>query len=278
MKMLIAAVVSVAAFLLGGCSRSDEQPYMTASRLDRGLVIVLTGIEGRSPFNEAIVSGLAKGGVKYAVKLEDWPQSWFALYNQETVEINHAKARRIAEQIVRYRLDYPDRPVVLVGQSGGAAIAAWVTESLQGQSVDGVIMLAASISPKYRLDRALARSERGIVSFYSKRDLVVLWFGTSVLGTMDREHKPAAGLSGFEVPLGRPACYNKLFQIPWGEKMGKTGNAGLHLTSGAEDFVAQYVAPFVLSYSWDERFVTRVLNRPTAVSNQTTLGKLLSSK
>ncbi|NLF32888.1 MAG: response regulator, partial [Planctomycetes bacterium] len=44
--------------VLGGCG---GKPYVTGERLDRGLVLVFTGIEGRSPLNTAICDVLAAG-------------------------------------------------------------------------------------------------------------------------------------------------------------------------------------------------------------------------
>jgi hypothetical protein len=58
--------------------------------------------------------------------------------------------------------------------------------------------------------------------------------------------------------------YRKLYQIAWQPRMADTGHHGLHLTSGAEGFVAQYVAPFVASPRWDEEVVARVLDRDVA--------------
>ena len=53
-----------------GCARS--QPFVTPQRLDRGLVMVLSGIEGQSRLNEDICRGLNDGGVNWAIELVDW--------------------------------------------------------------------------------------------------------------------------------------------------------------------------------------------------------------
>jgi len=83
------------------------------------------------------------------------------------------------------------------------------------------------------------------------------------MGTMDGEHRHSAGRVGFEVPFvgGRPEVYNKLIQIPWQQNMSHTGHVGLHVTSGAVEFVAAYVAPLVLAEQWDEALMYRVCNR-----------------
>ena len=43
--------------------------------------------------------------------------------------------------------------------------------------------------------------------------------------------------------------------------MAKTGNVGAHLTSGATEFITEFVAPFVLNHQWDEALVAKVLGK-----------------
>lgn len=255
---------------LMGCGKG--QPYLSVDRLHKGLVIVLTGIEGRSRLNEDICRGLDAGGVDCAIELYDWTPSIplkqvlppVALYSQRAQSRNRAQADKLVSRIIRYQMAYPRRPVVLVGQSGGAAIAAWTAEGMpSNRPLDGVIMLAPSLSPGYMLDQALMNSRRGIVNFYSSRDLFILGLGTAVAGTMDGAHTQSAGRVGFEVPAagGKPPCYQKLYQIGWTSKMAQTGNLGIHLSSGGARFVSAYVAPFVRSRTWSQELVAQVLNQ-----------------
>lgn len=262
MKSLTICVIGLL-LLAPGCSR---KPEIMSGRMDRGLVIVLPGIEGRSASNVSICEGLAAGGVKSAVELYDWTSAFTPLltpfYNERAEGRNRRKASELAASIVRYRTAHPDKPVILVGQSGGSAIAIWTVESLPpGVAVDGVILLAASLSHDYMLDTALAKTRRGIVNFYSARDFVFLGIGTTVTGTMDGRHTTSAGRDGFDVPrrVG-PNVYNRLFQIPWQKRMAQTGSIGLHLSSGAPVFVANYVSPFVLLPEWNGDIVQRVLH------------------
>ena len=248
--------------LLGGC---NLQPYVNDTRLERGLVIVFPGIEGRSQLNESICKALHDGGVNWAIELKDWtsPLPLGMLLNLGAEHRNRQEAAEIADRVRRYQSAYPNRPVVLVGQSGGGAIAVWVAEELDyAHRIDGIIMLAASLSPKYMLDEALSKTRRGIVSFHSSRDWLLLGLGTTISGTMDGEHTSSAGRMGFEVPKagGSPRIYKKLFQIAWSEKMARTGNVGSHLSSGSEKFVVDYVAPFVMTGKWDESLIARILN------------------
>jgi pimeloyl-ACP methyl ester carboxylesterase len=254
----------VALTAASGCSTSSRQPFVSAARLERGLVVVLTGIEGRSSFNEAICRGLSDGGVNYAIELTDWTSPWGPLANLRAQERNRRQAALVADRIIDYLYDYPGRPVYVVGQSGGGAMAAWTAECLpSGYHIDGIIMLDASLSPGYALDTAIRRSNQGIVSFYSQRDIVLLGLGTTIAGTMDGQHSSSAGRDGFVVPTtpARMLLYRKLYQIAWQPRMAETGHHGLHITSGAEGFVASYVAPFITASRWDEEVVARVLDR-----------------
>jgi pimeloyl-ACP methyl ester carboxylesterase len=245
-----------------GCA-NGKQPYVTPQRLERGLVVVLTGIEGRSPLNEAICRGLDAGGVDYAIQLEDWTAPVGPLINLRNESRNRTRAREIAEQIARYQEAYYHRPVVLVGQSGGGAMAAWIAESLPREhKVDGIVMLAASLSPEYPLDNAMLKSRKGIVNFYSPHDWVFLGLGTATVGTMDGRHSVSAGAKGFELPQlpRRKSLYQrKLFQISWNEDMARLGHMGGHLSSGNARFVASYVAPLVRTGHWNDQVVDRVL-------------------
>lgn len=263
----ISVFILASLMFVGGCNKLEfwrhrGQPYLTNERYSHGLVIVLTGIEGRSDYNEAICKGLDQGGVTWGIELYDWTSSLGYIYNLRAESRNRREAQKIADRIAEYQMAYPDQPVVLVGQSGGGALAAWVAEAMPvGHKIDGVVMLAASLSPGYRLDGALANCDRGIVNFYSNRDVLMLGLGTTVVGTMDGEHTSSAGRVGFEMPYPANPGYRKLFQVAWQPEMANVGNNGLHLFSGAEKFVSEYVAPFVLSSSWDEKFVAAVLGR-----------------
>jgi len=238
----------------GGCS-SPAQPFVTDVRLERGYVLILTGIEGRGRLNEAIATGLIGGGCPYAIEIYDWTSSWGPLVNQKSVKRNKERAYEVALRVMRYQVAYPDRPVILIGQSGGAAMAIWAAERLHGRTVDGIVLLAASISPPYRLDRALTASRRGIVNFYSERDLFLLGFGTAVFTTMDGSHSKSAGMVGFAVPMPTPPVYHKLFQIPFQSDMAASGNIGLHVTSGSEGFIREFVTPMVLTSPWTRKTI-----------------------
>ncbi|MHC4981611.1 MAG: alpha/beta fold hydrolase [Planctomycetota bacterium] len=235
---------------------------MSEERLLRGLVIVLPGVEGRGPLNEAICKGLDAGGVDWAIEIYDWTLPFVPLVNLRAEGRNRRKARELVERIRHYKTACPGRPVVLVGQSGGSAIGVWAAEQMpQGDKIDGLIMLAPALSPRYVLDEALSNCDRGIVSVHSHRDWLFLGLLTVVYGTMDGEHDFSAGMVGFEVPdsKARNSLYQKFHDVGWTSEMAWKGHGGMHLTSGAANFVASYVAPFVLADEWTPELFAGVL-------------------
>jgi len=243
-----------------GC---QHQPFLTPERLARGLVVVLPGVEGRGPLNEAVCRGLNAGGVDWGIDLQDWTSPLGPLYNLRAELHNRQKANRIAMRIAEYKFAHPDNPVVIVGQSGGGAVALWVAEAMpEGQEIDGLVVLSPAISPGYTVDFALSKTRRGVVSFFSEKDWFFLGVGTTLAGTMDGEHTSSAGRVGFVLPATRvrPKEYDRLYQVAWHEQMAAAGHTGGHLAGSAEGFVQHYVAPFVLARRWDEEVVSSVLS------------------
>ncbi|MCD4699466.1 MAG: alpha/beta hydrolase [Phycisphaerae bacterium] len=259
---------------LAGCTQ--PQPFVTPERLDRGLVLVLTGIEGASRINEDICWGLADAGVHRAIELVDWTMPGAYLHNLRDQERNRKKAEDIANRITRYQMSHPDRPVTLIGHSGGGAMAVWIAEAMSpDSSIDGLILLSASLSPGYLLDISLRNSRQGIVSFFSREDWFFLGAGTMTLGTMDGKHTSSAGMVGFDVPArpGQEGLYGKVFQIAWQKRMARTGHTGGHPTSGARRFVATYVAPLVLAENWDKATIKTILSDERTATCPTTTPK-----
>jgi hypothetical protein len=280
---------------VAGCGGGSGQPYVTAERLDKGLVIVLPGICGRLWVTESIAGGLAQGGVEQAVEIYDWTYQgrFFPLYNLSAIQRNHRVASDIVEHVREYRREHPGRPVTLVGYSGGGPLAIWAAEAMPEGGLDGVVLLSTPLVPQYDLTEVLERSAKGIVSFHSNRDVLFLAVGTMVFGTMDQQHTVSAGNVGFVAPdagaasltlekptvaicspeeqaqaaagaragggvVCVPAPYERLYQICWRPEMEELGYDGSHLTIGSRAFVAQYVAPLVRARAWDEAFVAGV--------------------
>lgn len=218
-------------------------------RLQHGLVLVMTGIEGLSFLNVGLMAGLIDGGVRSGLEIVDWTtrNKFLFLLHLRGWRRNNRVASEIAARIVRYQDEYPGRPVWLVGHSGGGGMSLLVASALPAdRKVTGIVMLATAVSPKVDFSTALTKVEMSIWNFYSYFDLFFLWFGTTLLGTIDGPHGPAAGAIGLRSDLSREAMSaGRLIQIPWHWRMLAQFNLGEHFGCVHRVFVAEEVAPLI---------------------------------
>ncbi|MCL2640982.1 MAG: hypothetical protein FWD53_09075 [Phycisphaerales bacterium] len=222
--------------------------------LKHGLTLVLPGIEAESIFTYGMCDGLADGGVPGQIRVFNWglPFPGGYLANLARIDRNRRRAKDIANEIMTYQDAFPNRPVHLVAQSGGAGVAVFATEQLPlDRPIDGIVLLGGALSPTYNLSAALARTKKGILNSYSARDLFVLHLGTSIFGTTDRQFTPACGCVGFRVPEElaeehRRAYDEKLQQLAWTpEFVDRCQYWGGHFSSACEVFLADKIAPWI---------------------------------
>ena len=77
---------------------------------------------------------------------------------------------------------------------------------MRGEPIEGVFLLASSMSANYPLNTALSMTRRGIVNVYNPKDTAMLQSGTGMFGNVDGGRGATAGLNGFTTQ------YPKLFQ------------------------------------------------------------------
>jgi len=226
--------------------------------LDRGLTLVLPGIESESIFTYGMCDGLANGGVQGQIRVFNWglPFPGGYLANLTLINRNRHRARDIANEILAYQDAFPSRPVHLVAQSGGAGVAVFAAECLPlDRPIDGIVLLGGALSPTYNLTPALARTKKGILNSHSSRDQLVLRWGTRIFGTTDRQFTPACGYVGFQVPENlsdedRQTYREKLHQLPWAPELAdRWQHWGGHISSGCEVFLAHQIAPWIKEVS-----------------------------
>lgn len=236
--------------LLPAC---DLQHLQTRERADRGLVLVLPGIEGRSIWNTSLAQGLGKG-VDCAVEVYEWgtgvPGGF--LINLTDQQRNGIAADKLSRHITRYQKSHPGRQVHLVGHSGGAGLALMAVQRLpQGTFVESITLLAAAISPEYDLRPALLKTRQNIYNCYSANDAILLGAGTSLVGTIDRKYGQAAGMVGFRVPDQQnhkaDGLYSRLRQRPWTLDLFRMGNDGSHFGWTNAQFAERWIAPVIQS-------------------------------
>lgn len=230
-----------------GCNGADSAShYLTNPRKENGLVVILPGIEGESEFNHNIRQGLASAGCFRAMPIYNWgaPIPGVGLIiNQTNVIGNRIAGSNIAKMIEKYQNNYPGRPVYVIGHSGGGGVAVFTAEAMSpGRKIDGLVLLSASISGDYDLNKALRNCKNGILNVYNPEDTALLGVGTAIMGNVDGGRANSAGLNGFT------RRFNRLYQLS--VRPGMYYGGGAHDAATRPGFVARYVAPWVLSSVW----------------------------
>jgi pimeloyl-ACP methyl ester carboxylesterase len=234
--------------------------HLDEARLDRGLVLILPGIEGLSFLNLSIQRGLLDAGVPYALDIVDWTtgNKFLALYHLRSWRRNLRVAAELAQRITAYRQQYPGRPVWLIGHSGGGAMALLTTRALPDDvRITGVVLLAAAASPGFDLAETFPKVERGVWSFHSWLDWFFVGIGTTLCGCLDGPHRPAAGMFGFRTPspANDPLAGNDLVvtqttsavfeQTGYSLAMARQFHFGGHFGCVHRVFIAERVAPLL---------------------------------
>jgi len=215
----------------------------TERRRRHGLIIILGGIEGPSIFNSQMAYGLVRGRVRAAIRRIDWNDGPFLIrsaINLMSPTHHERQARRVTDAIIAYRKDHPNGRVSLIAQSGGCWIAVRATELLpEDQRISTCVLLASAISPGHDHSIAGARCTNGLYSFKSIADWFYLGFGTTVFGTSDRRHRPAAGQVG--MAQSPPGVHETAWQPAW----MRCGYVGNHTSSTSPAFIQHVVAPLM---------------------------------
>jgi hypothetical protein len=240
----------LASAVLAGCEDSLNVDYTQPDQQTRGMIYILPGIQGVDQHYKDIRDGLVGAGIKCAIKIHPWGCRipGINLYINETdTRDNRQWGETIAAEIAEYRKKYPGRRVCIIGQSGGAAIAVFTAEAMSrdpdAEPLDGLILLDASISADYDLTDALIACEEGILNFYNPSDVVLLGFGTKMIGNLDGGHGDSAGRTGFS------RSYSDLYQIEIVKGM-VDDFSDPHFADCTKAFASQYIAPWIIDPSW----------------------------
>jgi pimeloyl-ACP methyl ester carboxylesterase len=230
----------------GGAASPPEHDPNSAKR---GVVFVVGGVGGYDCVGLACQHALPQAGVPHEVRDFVWTHGFGKMF-KDLQDTRHLlkKADELAEAVRQVKAD-PDRPVYLIGKSGGTGLVLAAAEQLPPDCVERIVLLSAAVSPSYDLRGALRASKGGIVSFHSRHDKFILGWGTSQFGTTDRYYGPSAGLTGFVVPDGLNdedlQLYDRLVQIPWNSSMIWEGHPGSHFGTSMPGFVGREVAPWL---------------------------------
>ena len=235
-------LVGLTALTAAGCFSPEPA---SREQLDRGLVIMLPGIESGSWQLEGSIRGLREAGVDRAIEVIEWGERPFAsMDNLSNLPANLERAKKMAERIVAYEKEHPQRPVVVVGYSGGGGMAVLTAEALpDGCRIERMILIAAALAPDHDLSKTLGHCRDGLVNFYSEHDVVMLGAGTSLFGTIDRKYTSAAGHVGFRDPGGAMLADKGITQIGWEPSWWWLGHNGMHAGWLASAWSREVLAP-----------------------------------
>lgn len=234
------------------CGCGPQRSYVTEQRLEAGLVVSLDGVGGYNWGPQWLRAGLDEAGVASALVIYDWSKGPKGLWVADLMDEarNRAAAKELARMVETYVAAMPNRPVTLIGHSGGTAVVVWALEDLSEKcKVERAILMAPALAPDYDLSRALRAVRRRLYVMYSYADVGLMAAGTAVFGTMDRQHSVSAGLVGFRVPadlaLAEKAEYLKVRQIPWTINLVKSGHLGGHMGWTTTRFAREFIAPIL---------------------------------
>lgn len=227
----------VPAMLQAGGLCRDSSRYVNPTRLARGLVLILPGVEGPGLYAACVRRGLAD--LPAAVRVFNWAGWWPALWTLFSRPLRRRGLDAILAMVRDYRRDYPGRPVVLVGHSAGAAMTVFAAEALGAtEPLTGAIVTATPLHPEYDLSAAIAGVDHELVSCHSRLD-VQLRAVISIGGNFDGRRGRTVGQDGFG------ASHAKLRQIAWDRSMIPAGHLGGHAGWASRAWVTRHIAPIL---------------------------------
>jgi Serine aminopeptidase, S33 len=249
-RFILAALIALGL----GHAAPATPPVRVAAQTDQpwkpGVVLVVCGIGGIDFVALSSQWALPRAGVRHEIREFSWTHGKGRLL-RDLQDTQHClrKADELAAEVRRIKAQDPERPVYLVGKSGGTGLVLAAAEQLPPQTLERIILLAPALAPTYDLRPALRATKHEIVSFYSPYDQLVLNWGTRQFGTIDRYYGASAGLRGFVIPpdLGAldRALYDRLVQVKWSPAMILEGHLGIHIGTSMPAFVAKEVAPWL---------------------------------
>ncbi|MSU77782.1 MAG: alpha/beta hydrolase [Gemmataceae bacterium] len=228
---------------------AQRPPAQTES--EPGLVIIVEGIGGIDMVGKSAKLSFKHANLPHDVHRFIWTHGTgkFLTDLQDTQHVLK-KADELASFIRDYRARYPNRRIYIVAKSGGTGLTLFALRDLPANTVERVILLSAAVSPNFDLRHALRATRGEIVSFHSRNDRMILSWGTSTFGTIDRHYGESAGLKGFVVPLNQTdedrTLYRRLVQVPYTSRMLLAGvSNGSHSATSLPWFISSEVVPWL---------------------------------
>ena len=234
-----------------GCAMMGNDVHQVArpAAPPRGIVYVADGAGDFRATSAALRRVLAEDGVPLEVRTVVWSHGYWRVAADQLDE-EHARTEgwRLAEQIAAERRAHPDQEIYLLGHCAGCGVLLSAAEALPPQSVDRIILLAASMPTHYDLRPALRCCRGGIDNFCSSRDrwCLGLWLRLGVVA--GAHYTPAAGRYGFRPVIESredAAAYSRLYQHSWQPDWEWIGNSGGHYGCYQPEFLRLFILPLL---------------------------------
>lgn len=250
---LLLILVGPALIASAGCAGFTNEVRQTAQVArpapKRGIVFVADGAGDFRATSAALRRVLAQENVPLQVRTIPWSHGYWRVMADQIDEM-HARSEgwRLAEQIKAERRANPDEEIYLLAHCAGCNVVLSAAEALPPQTVDRIILMAASVPTDYDLRPALRCTRDGIDAFYSRRDrwCLGLWLRLEVM--VGVKYTPVAGRFGFRPVVDSPedaACYARLRQHPWEPEWEWAGNSGGHYGCYQPEFLRLFVLPLL---------------------------------
>jgi pimeloyl-ACP methyl ester carboxylesterase len=215
-----------------------------------GVVFVVGGVGGCDALGFCARAALPAAGVVHEIREFEWTHGKLhPLRDLQDTRHLVARAAELAEQVRAVRAERPAVPIYLIGHSAGGGLVLLTAAQLPPDTLERIILLSPAMSPEFDLRPALRATRREVVSFYSRQDRVVLDWGTSTFGTVDRIYSTSAGHSGFREPDDLNAegreLYRRLVQEPWRWESLLEGRGSGHNSTTMPWFLKRHVAPWL---------------------------------
>lgn len=236
------------------CQSSDRnKPLPTANQLalanqQRPYVLILPGILGEQIWDRRIRTGIEQSGFPCDAEIYDWTDG--PLMMVSNIGGDRREILSLIRSIHKFRKQHPQRPLFLIGHSGGCRMVVAVLEELGDRPlVDRAVLLSPGLESKYDLRQALRNTQHGIVSFYSNLDFPLSAPLTFANGITQWRIDVSAATVGFETPRNLDAVESEsyqrmLVQRAYRPKMLATGNTGGHFGWTVPRFVSSYIVPW----------------------------------